>query len=150
MVSIDELKASSFFRDLKDVYLLKIEKLCQEEMFQTRDFIVKEGEEAKKIYILIEGSIAIQINLKKYHHVIISTIEEKGELFGWSALVEPKCYSATVKCLDKTKVLSISGKELEELFKNDPVMGLTFMKKIASLIDHRLITMRNRLAGSIS
>ena len=55
-----------------------------------------------------------------------------------------------VKCLSETKVLSISGEELEELFKNDPVMGLTFMKKIASLIDQRLITMRSRLISNIS
>ncbi|MCK5514472.1 MAG: hypothetical protein KAJ00_08235, partial [Deltaproteobacteria bacterium] len=68
----------------------------------------------------------------------------------WSALVEPKRYSAMVKCLSETRVLSIGGEELEELFKNDPVMGLTFMKKIASLIDQRLITMRSRLISNIS
>ncbi len=150
MVTIDDLKASSFFRDLEEVYLLRIAKLCREETFKPQDIIVNEGDEAKKIYVLIDGSIAIQVHLKKYHYVIISTIEEKGELFGWSALVEPKRYSAMVKCLSETKVLSIGGEELEELFKNDPVMGLTFMKKIASLIDQRLITMRSRLISNIS
>ena len=150
MVSIDDLKASNFFRDLEEVYLLRIAKLCREETFKAQDIIVNEGDEAKNIYVLIDGGVAIQIYLKKYHYVIISTIEEKGELFGWSALVEPKRYSATVKCLSKTMVLSIGGEELEELFKNDPVMGLTFMKKIASLIDQRLITTRSRLVSSVS
>ena len=150
MVSIDDLKASNFFRDLEEVYFLRIAKLCREETFKAQDIIVNEGDEAKKIYVLNDGSIAIQVHLKKYQYVIISTIEEKGELFGWSALVEPKRYSATVKCLSETRVLSISGEELDELFKNDPVMGLTFMKKIASLIDQRLITMRSRLVSSVS
>ena len=150
MVSIADLKASSFFRDLEEVYLTRIAKLCKEERFNAQDVIVNEGDEAAKIYVLIDGGVAIQIHLKKYHYVILSTIEDKGELFGWSALVEPKRYSATVKCLRETTVLSIGGEELEELFKQDPVMGLTFIKKIASLIDQRLITMRSRLAGSIS
>ena len=150
MVSIDDLKASRFFRDLEEVYLLRIAKLCREETFKAQDIIVNEGDEAKNIYVLIDGGVAIQIYLKKYHCVIISTIEEKGELFGWSALVEPKRYSATVKCLSETRVLSIGGEELEELFKTDPVMGLTFMKKIASLIDQRLITMRSRLVSSVT
>ena len=150
MVPIADLKASSFFRDLDEVYLTRIAKLCKEETFNAQDVIVNEGDEAAKFYILIDGGVAIQIHLKKYHYVILSTIEDKGELFGWSALVEPKCYSATVKCLRETTVLSIGGEELEELFKQDPVMGLTVMKKIASLIDQRLITMRSRWASSIS
>lgn len=150
MVSIADLKASSFFRDLEEGYLTRIAKLCREERFESQDVIVNEGDEATNIYVLIDGGVAIQIHLKKYHYVILSTIEDKGELFGWSALVEPKRYSATVKCLRETTVLSIGGEELEELFKKDPVMGLTFMKKIASLIDQRLITMRSRLASSIS
>ncbi|MBW2184230.1 MAG: hypothetical protein JRF49_10255, partial [Deltaproteobacteria bacterium] len=71
-------------------------------------------------------------------------------LFGWSALVEPKSYSASVKCLKEVRALSINGEELEKLFEEDPVMGLTFMKKIASLIDNRLNALRTRLISSIS
>jgi CRP-like cAMP-binding protein len=150
MTSIEDLKLSSFFQDFKKDHLSKIEKLCHEEVYQAQDVIIKEGEGAKKLYILIEGVVAIQIQLKKYQDAIVSTIEKKGELFGWSALVEPKCYTAAVKCLEKVKVLSICGEELEKLFEDDPVMGLAFMKKIASLIDNRLITMRKRLISSIS
>ena len=150
MTTREDLKASSFFKDLPDAYLGKIAELCREEVFQAQDIIINEKEEAHKLFILMEGSIAIQLPLKKYHYVIISTLEEKGVLFGWSSLVEPKRYSAAVKCLDKTRVLSLSGKELEKLFQEDPVMGLAFMKKIANLIDQRLISMRNRLVSTIS
>jgi len=150
MVSVEDLKASGFFKDLQDSYLLKIADLCQEETFQPQDVIIGEGDEAKKIYILIEGNIAIQIHLKKYQYVVVNTIGKKGELFGWSALVEPKSYSASVKCLEETRVFSINGEELERLFEDDPVLGLTFMKKIASLIDHRLNVLRARLISSIS
>ncbi|MBW2554366.1 MAG: hypothetical protein JRE20_09595, partial [Deltaproteobacteria bacterium] len=55
MVSIDDLKASSLFRDLEEVYLLRIAKLCREETFKPQDIIVNEGDEAKKIYVLIDG-----------------------------------------------------------------------------------------------
>ena len=150
MVTSEDLKVSSFFKDLPDTYLEKIAELCSEEEFQAQDIIVNEDDEANKLFILMEGSIAIQLPLKKYHYVIISTLEEKGVLFGWSSLVEPKRYSAAVKCLDKTKVLSLRGKELEKLFQDDPVMGLAFMKKVANLIDQRLISMRNRLVSTIS
>jgi len=150
MTTREDLKASSFFNDLPDPYLEKVAALCREEVFQAQDIIINENEEAHKLFVLMEGSIAIQLPLKKYHYVIISTLDEKGALFGWSALVEPKRYSAAVKCLDTTKVLSLRGAELEKLFEEDPKMGHAFMKKIANLIDQRLISMRNRLVSTIS
>ena len=150
MVSPGELKACSFFHDFPDSYLVRVTNICREESFHSEDYIFREGEEAQKLYILLVGSVALQIQLKKYHHVVISTMEEKGELFGWSALVEPKRYSGSVKCLEQSRVLSIRGEELEKLFQDDPPLGLHFMKKIASLIDQRLNVLRQRLISSIS
>ncbi len=150
MVSPGELKPCSFFRDFADAYLVRLADLCTEESLQKEEYIFREGEEAQKLYILMEGIIALQIQLKKHHHVVVSTIEDKGELFGWSALVEPRRYSATVKCLEASRVFSIKGEELEKQFKDDPLMGLHFMKKIAGLIDRRLIVLRHRLVSSIS
>ena len=150
MPSINDLKSYVFFQGLPDVFLEKIRKLCREEVLQNQDIIFKEGEKAEKIYVLQKGAVTIQIRLKKYQDVIISTIEGKGELFGWSALVEPQKYSATVKCLKETTVCSISTDDLESWFKDDPLMGFMFMKRIAGLIDNRLFSMRERLICSIS
>ena len=150
MPSINELKSYTFFQGLPDVFLEKIRKLCREDVLQNQEIIFEEGEKAEKIYVLQKGAVTIQIRLKKYQDVIISTIEEKGELFGWSALVEPKKYSATVKCLKETTVCSISTDDLESWFKDDPLMGFMFMKRIAGLIDNRLFSMRERLICSIS
>ena len=150
MPSINELKSYTFFQGLPDVFLEKIRKLCREDVLQNQDIIFEEGEKAEKIYVLQKGAVTIQIRLKKYQDVIISTIEEKGELFGWSAMVEPKKYSATVKCLKETTVCSISTDDLESWFKDDPLMGFMFMKRIAGLIDNRLFSMLERLICSIS
>lgn len=150
MVSPGELKLFSFFHDFPDSYLARLADLCREESFRSEEYIFREGEEAHKVFILMEGSIALQIQLKKYHHVVVSTIEGRGELFGWSALVEPKRYSATVRCLEDSRVLSLKGEELEKLFQDDPSLGLHCMRKIASLIDQRLNVLRHRLVSSIS
>ncbi len=150
MPLINNLKSYIFFQGLPDIFLEKIRKLCREEVLQNQDIIFEEGQKAEKIYVLQKGAVTIQIRLKKYQDVIISTIEGKGELFGWSALVEPKKYSATVKCLKETTVCSLSADDLESWFKDDPLMGFMFMKRIAGLIDKRLSGMRERLIRSIS
>jgi CRP-like cAMP-binding protein len=150
MSLINDLKRGAFFQELADDYLEKISNLCDEEILHNQDIIFEEGAKAEKIYILQKGAVSLQINLKKYQDIIISTIEEKGELFGWSALIEPKKYSATVKCLKETTVYSISTDKLEQWFEDDPLMGFVFMKRIASLIDNRLSSMRKRLLSSIA
>jgi CRP-like cAMP-binding protein len=124
MSLINDLRTGSFFQELLDYCLEKISTQCEEEILQNQDIIFEEGAYAEKIYILHEGAVAIQVRLRKYQDIIISTIEEKGELFGWSAQVDPKKYSATVKCLKETKVFSLSADKLEQLFKDDPLMGL--------------------------
>jgi CRP-like cAMP-binding protein len=150
MNPVEILKSSSFFQNFKDEYLSRIVTLCQEEIYRARDDILHEGQKAEKLYILAEGSVAIQIHLSAHQDVVLSTIEKSGELFGWSAVVEPRCYSFTIRCLEKATVLAIQSKKLEKLFNDDPVTGLAFMKKIASLIEQRLSCMRKRLIRNIS
>lgn len=150
MVSPGELKSCCFFRDFPDSFLAMLASLCQEETFQDEAYIFREGEEAQKVYILMEGMVALQIQLKQYHHVIVGTIAERGELFGWSALVASKHYSASIQCLGASSVLSLKGAELEKLFEDNPPLGLHFMKKIAGLIDRRLIALRHRLVSNLS
>jgi CRP-like cAMP-binding protein len=150
MVLPGELKSCEFFRDFPDSFLAKLADRCQVETFQDEERIFREGEEATKVYLLMEGKVTLQIQLKQYHHVIVGTIEERGELFGWSALVASKRYSASVQCLGKSSVLSLKGEELEKLFEEEPLLGLHFMKKIAGLIDRRLIALRQRLVSSLS
>ncbi|MBW2183700.1 MAG: hypothetical protein JRF49_07525 [Deltaproteobacteria bacterium] len=73
MVSVEDLKISGFFNDLQDSYLAKIVKLCQEEAFQAEDVIIDEGDEAKKIYVLMEGTIAIWKVLSRFRSVSRNT-----------------------------------------------------------------------------
>jgi CRP-like cAMP-binding protein len=150
MVSPGELQSCGFFRDFPDSFLAPLANLCQEETFQDEERIFREGEEATKVYILMEGTVTLQMQLKQHHHVIVGTIEERGELFGWSALVASKRYGASVQCLGKSSVLSLKGEALEKLFEDNPLLGLHFMKKIAGLIDRRLIALRQRLVSSLS
>jgi hypothetical protein len=45
--------------------LTKIVELCHEEVHMPGENIIREGDEAKKIYLLVEGAVVIQNILKK-------------------------------------------------------------------------------------
>jgi len=150
MVSIELLQQLVFFQNMDKGELAKIVEFCHEEVHMPGENIIREGDEAKKIYLLVEGAIVIQNILKKNQNIIINTIEEKGSFFGWSALVEPKHYRSGIKCLKKSKTISINAGDLEKLFKNDPALGLKLMRKIAVVINQRLDSMKKRFMKTIS
>jgi len=150
MIAVNEIKTQGFFLGLQDEHVSKIAEICHEEVLQAQQFIFKEGQEAKKLYILVQGTVAIQVPLRKYQYVIVNTVEDRGALFGCSALVDQKRYNAAAKCLGATRILAINAADLEVLFNDDPVLGLAFMRKVAALINQRLLSLRDRLISSIT
>ena len=61
-----------------------------------------------------------------------------GEVFGWSALVEPYVYTATAKCAQETKVIRISRDQMEEVVKEHPDEGMAVLKNLTGIIAGRL------------
>ncbi len=77
--------------------------------------------------------------------LVIEIIKKKGDLFGWSALVAPRRYTASAKALSKVTALQIRGQDLENYLRSRPHLGLLFWPKLASLIASRLEHMRSLL-----
>ena len=70
-----------------------------------------------------------------------------GQTFGWSALVPPYLYTATVVSLSKTRVITIEQEALLSMMRANPSFGLTIMENVASIVDSRLRTLEMPLAG---
>lgn len=150
MTTLEVLKASTYFQSLKEQDLEKISALFQEQLVSANEFIFREGDPATRIYMLVEGSVAIQVKVTELQDAVVGTFSRPGELFGWSAVLPNKHYTASAKCLKAARALFIEGTQLEALFSDDPALGFLFMKIIAGLIDRRLLATRQRLLSNIS
>ena len=82
--------------------------------------------------------------------LVLNTLRQAGEIFGWSALVEGGRSTASAESLEESQVLSFRKKDLEALFYKDPALGYRFMKRLASLISRRLENTRTLLLREIS
>lgn len=112
--------------------------------------ILKEGEPAESFYILLTGVISIKIFRPEHGELILSTLKQPGEIFGWSALVEEGRFTATAECLEDSRLISFKRADLENFFLQNPQFGYRFMKNLALLISRRLERTRALLVKGIS
>jgi CRP-like cAMP-binding protein len=110
--------------------------------------IFTEGAEARKLYIVEKGQVALTAQLVKGKRLPISIINP-GYAFGWSALVTPYRYTATATAVFKARVLVFQREALLSLMHANPLLGLTVMQNIASTVASRLRTVEMVLAGML-
>jgi CRP/FNR family cyclic AMP-dependent transcriptional regulator len=148
VVSIDALRQCELFTDLNEEDLNKIAKICYEETHEPQEVIFGESEVAEKVYILQEGQVAVQVHLRSDLEPNGDvTIEEvtPGRIFGWSALVRQRRFTASVRALEKVRVIAIRSTDLNALFEEDSHIGFVVMKRLADVISSRLRRTRQQL-----
>jgi len=150
MISRETLAQNWFFKGLKGAQIDALLALGQEAFYPAGGIVLVEGQPAESFHILVEGAVSIKMRAEEHGDLVLNTLKQTGEIFGWSALVEEGRSTATAECLEETRVLSINKKDLEALFAQDPSLGYLFMKRLASLISRRLENTRALLIKQIS
>jgi CRP/FNR family cyclic AMP-dependent transcriptional regulator len=150
MISRSHLARNWFFKGFLGTQIDTLLALGKEILYPAGGIVVAEGEPAESFHILVQGVVSIKMRTEEHGELVLSTLKETGEIFGWSALVEEGRSTATAECLKETRVLSFKKQDLEDLFANDPALGYRFMKRLAGLISRRLETTRALLIKQIS
>lgn len=119
--------------------------IATEEILPDGQVLFKRGDPADYLYILEEGLIDLTI---KGDQMLTFLVDEFDAVFGWSALVEPKLYTATARCKKNSKVVKIDGGRLMRIFEKHPTEGLTVMRRLAGIVAGRLMNCYGELTKS--
>ncbi len=140
MVSTEMLKAFQLFGGLDESELVEIAKLCRERSYEQGSIIFTAGGSATDIYLLKDGEVNIQVELVIYDLEARATVYtvRKGETFAWSALVPPHKLTASARCQQKAKVLTMDGKDLMDILKKNNHIGYLVMQNLSKVISSRL------------
>jgi len=128
------LKQVELFKGIEPRIIHEISDYAEEQVFDTGQVIFKKGDFAEYLYILVEGGIDLTIEGQVH---MSFPVNKPGEVFGWSALVEPHLYTAKAESVSKNKVLVIKGERLKETFQKYPSEALTVMKRLAKIVATR-------------
>ena len=143
------LRSSPFFRGIPKAAMGEISKLFREEFYPEGSIILKEGQRARRLFLLARGKVAISFQTPK-GEVIIEIIARKGEIFGWSGLIPPRIYTASGKALNDSRVFSAEGKALERIFQRYPSFGWLFLQRLSNMIATRLYHTRTLLIETLA
>ena len=125
---------SDLFKGVSQRFITRIANGAEELDYKKNSVIFKRGEEASCFYVLATGDVHIEIGETEE----TLAVNRPGEVFGWSALVEPYRYTATAKCVRDTRAIRISRDLVESAIKEHPSEGLAVLKNLTGIIAGRL------------
>jgi CRP-like cAMP-binding protein len=147
MVNALVLKGFGLFRGLDEKELAKIVDLCSERAMTQGEIICSEGTRAKNIHLCRRGKVDIVMWVREpWNKNVVVHRAEAGEVFGWSALVAPYTYTASVECMESGEEIRIPGSALLELFDQNPHIGYVVMRDLSTEISARLTQIRQKFS----
>jgi CRP/FNR family transcriptional activator FtrB len=139
IVDSNLMKTFVFFDDINEAGLAKLAELATVLEVPADTELLREGEPADYVYILLEGrvSLCLPIPGKVCADTAVSTLS-KGQLLGWSALLPCSRWQASVYTLKTCRFVRVSAAELRSLCEHDYELGYHIMKNALTAVGQRL------------
>jgi CRP-like cAMP-binding protein len=135
-----------FFSGLSDAVLDRLALLGSEAVFEAGAVVFRAGEPAAALYLVVEGWVDIVASEAESHHLL--TAVTAGDVFGWSALVEPFVYTASARCATPVRALVFPAVEMRSLLESDAALCFTLMGRLCRVIAGRLQAARSQLVST--
>ncbi len=152
MVTIKDLKKFSVFKGLDDTELAKIAELCRERTFGEGAVCFVQGKRAMELHLCRSGKVDIVAEIAQSSGVAEVALHTAtpGEVFGWSAVVGPRKYTSSARCVERTEDITIRGSQLLELLAENTHIGYVVMRNLGSAVSSRLADTRGKLTALIA
>ena len=132
-----DLSRIPFFHGLNDQLLWHLSKAAEEAVYQPNDLLFKAGEKRHAIWVILEGTIAVESPGNNGDRVRIATLGA-GEVLGESLLLEEEIHSADGRALAPMRTLKYPREVLDPLLKDRPQLYAALVGRAARAIRDRL------------
>ena len=133
MITIEELKRYEIFAELDLTELKLLSAMAEARHAREGEELIRVGSPARTLYILQQGGLMVAFPDGR-----AITLHKPGRVVGWSALVSPTHYTASVTCLIDSALISFPGSELLRLVQRNVAFGTKIMRKISQVLGRRL------------
>jgi CRP-like cAMP-binding protein len=134
--SVMLIQEAELFKGIPSHVVDEIAQFASKESFPEEHVLFREGDSAEFLYILEDGQVAITIQGRE---TVTFPVDETGSVFGWSALVEPRRYTATAEFTMDSKVIKIDGERMLQVCEQHSPEGFMIMKRLAGVVANRLV-----------
>ncbi|MEJ2011114.1 MAG: Crp/Fnr family transcriptional regulator [Anaerolineales bacterium] len=136
-MNAEKLVELPLFQGLNQEHLELLALGVERESYARDALIFAQGERALKLFVLLEGRVAIRY--KPYDGDVLPVAEIKPNgVFGWSAALGRQSYTSCALSLDESVMLSMRGETLKQLCEQHPETGVIILERLAEVIAQRL------------
>jgi CRP-like cAMP-binding protein len=133
-----------FLRTMPVRHLDVLGRKAAPRVFEAGQVIFREHEPANRLFLVEEGSVALESPRPGGEPVLIHTVGN-GEVLGWSWLFAPFLWHFQARALARTRVLELDGAHLLVAAEEDRQLGYELMKRITQVLIQRLQATRQKL-----
>jgi len=147
------LKGHDLFRSLGLEKTFEVKGYSSVKKYHAGETIFGLNDLANHVYMLMDGSVDLQLPSKHHDYSLSVTKIEKGELFGLSPLLGSDRYTASAQCMEDTELLLIEAKPFQDVLNDNCIIGMSIMSQVARIYFNRYISVLKNLqeiAGQIS
>jgi small-conductance mechanosensitive channel len=127
----ERLNRVSIFTPLSDEEIERLASSCTTRIYAPGEAIVKQGEEGNSMFVIIRGSVKVQIPEKDYQKTI-NTLGE-NDFFGEMSLLTGEPRTANVLAVTESEVLRIDKLGLKPIFESNPAL----VEAVSELVEER-------------
>jgi CRP-like cAMP-binding protein len=138
------LRTHEFLKGFTESQLYELTGLATEVTFEPLDEILAEGQRSSAFYLLISGSVAVELRTSLYG-ICVEALGP-GQVFGWSSLLAHHDTLFEVRAREHTVALCLDGDALRSLLRRDPVLGVEFLQRTLRVVAGRVKATELRFA----
>jgi CRP-like cAMP-binding protein len=138
------LRHTPLAQELSEDELQQLAGAARQEEYAVGADLFRQGEFMARVLLVLEGSVALEIDLPEHEVRQIQTVGP-GELLCWSPLLGSLCVTATARTKTPTRLISLDARQLLNLCQDDPRLGFALMKRTARALATRLAVARGEL-----
>lgn len=144
-MTLQDLASLSLFDDVPDDDLARFARISSVIELQADEQIFAQGEPATKLFILLDGEVAIRFKPGDGEPLTV-TVLGRGDVFGWSSALGRSNYTSGAFCTARGRAVLIPGAKFRRLCDDYPKTGIQIIERLADVIAGRLRGTRQAVA----
>ncbi len=141
---IQTMEEHDFFTGLSAETFAALATIAEVVEMEPHSLVFEEGGRADSAYAIVDGSVALEMNVAHRAQHIVQTLH-RGEMLGWGWLFPPHRWAFTALTLDTTHLIRFNGAQMRALWEEDCALGYEMMKRFAYVMTDRLAATRLQL-----
>ena len=141
----DALGANPWFQALEPPHFQKLVDIADLVSWTEGQTIFREGDQDDRLYLILEGHVAIEKSDPGRGRVTILTLGP-NEIFGWSAVTPVvRTRTANARAVRPTRAIAFDSQALRQACEEDHELGYYVYRRLTNVIAGRLTATRLQL-----